>query len=209
MYGILQSTNRLVLAALVVRSLGGVFSCGQAPLKSGDSDLVANQRHEEVVSAAGLEGGSLTNLALVSDAACDLFGGALTPSPDAVYSLNGPNAWLWLGPGLSGTAWAGLRPADLGLAGSTVFTARCAGGKLLVGTDKGLEWISLSDRSTGIFTRPVVGIRRHGDPARRLRPRPRGPRGSSGQRGLQQNSLVRRRGELLHSERDGNPRRDA
>jgi hypothetical protein len=110
--------------------------------------------------AQGIEGGTITALAPVADLACAPLGFEGLLPPDAVYGTGtGGSAALSHGQvSATGPSWLLLTPSSVGLSGTRFLTSRCHAGKLLAGTDKGLEWIALNDRSTGIFTAPSWGL---------------------------------------------------
>jgi hypothetical protein len=101
-----------------------------------------------------LDSTQLAHLAPLSQTGCSVFG--MTPPEDAIYSVSGTTAWLSDGAGRPSPSpvWMGIQAPDAGLAGGSMNASTCAGNTLVVGTEKGLEWISMLDRSTGLFTSP-------------------------------------------------------
>ncbi|MEO8585266.1 MAG: sialidase family protein [Acidobacteriota bacterium] len=101
--------------------------------------------------AQGVEGGPVPNLNAVSSFGCnDAVPGAAPPA-DGVASIQGGTAWVSGGQAGTGQGWAGVSPGALGFQGSVFRALGCSGTRLYAATDKGLEWISTLDRSTGVF----------------------------------------------------------
>ncbi len=124
------------------------------------STLERGQLAELGTASRGIEGGSITALAAVADLACAPPGFEGLLPPNAVFGTS-PGTSAALSDGIAkayGPSWLLLTPSLIGLSGTRVLTSRCHAGKFLAGTDKGLEWISLNDRSTGIFSAPSWGL---------------------------------------------------
>ena len=130
---------------------GRVESCGPPPILGPAPAVWISLASSG--PPAGFDSAELANLAPVGDSACAPFGTGSTPSQDAVYASKGAHAWI--SPGMTnGPAWGALPAAALGLQGVNLSVLKCSGSKLLAGTEKGLEWISMTDRSTGLFSSP-------------------------------------------------------
>ena len=101
-------------------------------------------------AAAAVDSSQLANLAPLADAACFPFGAGVPPATDDVYTARGSRGWL-SSAFFGAPDWVFATTANLGLSGGELRAGRCAGDKALAATEKGLEWISLKDRSTGVF----------------------------------------------------------
>ncbi|MFI5118789.1 MAG: WD40/YVTN/BNR-like repeat-containing protein [Thermoanaerobaculia bacterium] len=135
--------------------VAGCVSCGPPGCNEYLRGSPGRQAEVAPVSAPGATGGTVSTINPVSAAGCSGFAPGLSAAPDAVWARTAGGVAIATGYStVNASAWAPVQPADLGLTGSSVYTTACSGSTLLVGTDKGLEWISLLDRSTGLFTAP-------------------------------------------------------